>query len=435
MVSGRTRNLAALALTAVALAACGQEELILPGEREDIRPAAEAPAAPEAARAPALPAMRQNAEWAQFNGAATRLAPHAALSPAPSLRWSASIGRGAARRFRITTAPIVAGGRVFALDAGGQMSAVGTRGNILWQVNLAPGRERAGEGYGGGLAAEGGALVAATGFGEVLRLDPATGGVLWRTPVDGPVRAAPVISGGKVVAVTRGDVALGLDLATGEIDWRVQSAGLGAGLLGGASPAARGPVTVVPFLSGELRAVLLRNGLTVWTTAVTGGRRELVRATIGDITGDPVIDNDVVYAGNQSGRMVALDRRSGERIWTLRDGATGPALPAGNALYLVSDAAELMRVNPADGAVVWRRRLPEFRRPDRRRDAIPHYGPLLAGGRLVVASGDGLLRSFDPRTGALVATAEIPGGAAAQPAIAGGVLYVVSRDGRLHAFQ
>ncbi|MBC7142188.1 MAG: PQQ-binding-like beta-propeller repeat protein, partial [Rhodobacteraceae bacterium] len=59
----------------------------------------------------------------------------------------------------------------------------------------------------------------------------------------------------------------------------------------------------------------------------------------------------------------------------------------------------------------------------------------LAGGRLVVASSDGLIRSFDPTSGALLSSVELPNGAASAPAIAGGVLYVVTKDGKLRAFR
>jgi len=67
--------------------------------------------------------------------------------------------------------------------------------------------------------------------------------------------------------------------------------------------------------------------------------------------------------------------------------------------------------------------------------AVPYYGPILAGGRLWVASGDGWLRAFGPVDGALLAQVELPGGAAAAPAIAGGVMYIATREGRLLAFQ
>ena len=66
---------------------------------------------------------------------------------------------------------------------------------------------------------------------------------------------------------------------------------------------------------------------------------------------------------------------------------------------------------------------------------MPYYGPVLAGGRLWVASADGWLRAFSPVDGSLLASIELPGGAAAAPAVAGGVLYVTTREGQLLAFQ
>ena len=87
--------------------------------------------------------------------------------------------------------------------------------------------------------------------------------------------------------------------------------------------------------------------------------------------------------------------------------------------------------------MIWRADLPYFEKekPKKRLAITAHYGPLLAGGRIVVASGDGLVRFFSPQSGALVGTAEIPGGAAAQPALAGGLLFIVGGNGQLHAFR
>ena len=68
-------------------------------------------------------------------------------------------------------------------------------------------------------------------------------------------------------------------------------------------------------------------------------------------------------------------------------------------------------------------------------DIYAHYGPVLAGGRLWVASSDGVIRSFDPESGALLGSTPLPGGAATNPVVAGQPLYVVSSDGRLHAYR
>lgn len=420
------------AVAALALAACQGKDKPLPGPREDVRP--EAVATIEAARPLALPAPIVNADWSHRNGAANGRFVHLAFSQAPQLVWDADIGTGDAKRRRILAAPIVADGRVFALDAEAQLSAFAAdSGAPLWRRSVAPEGQRPDSGPGGGMAQAGGVLYVSTGFGQVMALDPRTGGEMWRTTLEAPVRGAPTVEGGLVFVVARNDSAVALDARTGEIVWRIAGAG-GPGVLGGASPAVQGPLAVLPFASGEVLGVLARNGLQLWGTAVTGGRRELVRNRISDITGDPVIDGDTVYASNQSGRTVSIDRISGERNWTMPEGAFGPAWPVGGSVFLLSDTGALVRVDAASGGVFWTAEMPEYPNA-KRKAAIAYYGPTVAGGRVWVASSDGLLRAFSPNDGALLATLEIPGGAAAAPAIARGVMYVVTRTGRLLAFQ
>ena len=57
---------------------------------------------------------------------------------------------------------------------------------------------------------------------------------------------------------------------------------------------------------------------------------------------------------------------------------------------------------------VWGVKLPFFtkERPKRQATVFAHYGPVLAGGRLYVASNDGLIRAFDPTNGALLHTGD-----------------------------
>ena len=115
----------------------------------------------------------------------------------------------------------------------------------------------------------------------------------------------------------------------------------------------------------------------------------------------------------------------------------GPVLVAGGSLFIVNDEAMLVRLDAETGAVIWTVPMPYFDndKPKRQKAITAHFGPVLAGGRIVVASGDGLLRLFDPASGAAVGTVEVPGGAAAQPALAGGMLFVVTGSGQLLAYR
>lgn len=179
--------------------------------------------------------------------------------------------------------------------------------------------------------------------------------------------------------------------------------------------------------------------MRLWSADIVGARRGFAISLVDDITGYPVIDGDTVYAGNHSGRVVALNVNSGERLWTAQHGAMDPVWPAGNSVYFVSDLNELVRLDATDGSQIWAVDLPGYepvRRPQRRRDsAYTNQGPILAGGRLIVASSDGFLRSFDPTSGELVSQTEIRGGATTRPIVANGTLYVVSTDGVLHAYR
>ena len=150
-----------------------------------------------------------------------------------------------------------------------------------------------------------------------------------------------------------------------------------------------------------------------------------------------MVVGDKIYIGNHSGRTVAFDSGSGERIWTAGEGAVDTVWPAGNSLFLISDRSQLVRLNIADGSIVWAQDLPGFvkDKPKRRGPIVAHYGPILAGGRIVVASNDGYLRFFNPVDGTLVNRVEVPGGATTAPVVAGQTLYVVSTKGELHAFR
>jgi outer membrane protein assembly factor BamB len=442
----------ALALGLLAfLAACAEREVILPGERFPVRadlaaslpvegaPAPVAPPAPQNQSLPiSLPPQVTLADWTHRAGNAQHLMPHAALSATPALLWSADVGAGSSRRNRIAAAPVVTDGRVFTMDAGVTVTATATSGQTLWSADLTAAFDAGGGVSGGGLAAAGDRLFAATGYGEVVALEAASGRVLWRQRLDAPVSGAPATDGAVVYVTGRDGSAWAMDAADGKVVWQVIGSPGVAGFVGSAAPTIGDRAVVFPTAAGELMAVLkIGGGTKIWQKSLAGKRLGRAYALTADITGDAVLAGSVIYAGTGAGRTVAIEAASGERIWDAGEGALGPVALAGGSVFLVNDQAELVRLDAATGAVIWTQAMPYFTddRIKRRKGIFAHYGPVLAGGRVIVASSDGLLRVFDPTDGTLTHTAQIPGGAAAQPAVAGGVLYVLGAGGQLHAFR
>ena len=177
-----TRLVAGAGLLAL-LAACAQREVVLQGERFPVRADLDASIPVEGAPAPVAPAEPANlslpislpatssGDWTHRAGNSRHLMPHSALATTPALLWSAKIGAGSDRKSRVAAAPVVAGGRIFTIDAGMTVMATSTGGQALWSADLTAAFDKAGDAAGGGLAVAGDRVFAATGFGEVVALD------------------------------------------------------------------------------------------------------------------------------------------------------------------------------------------------------------------------------------------------------------------------
>lgn len=430
---------------AMLLGACQEAEVILPGKREDIRSVLQSTDAStdnsgfvaNETRAISLPKAATNSAWAQGTGSQKNRVAHAALGGTLQLAWSANIGQGDSRKQRITADPVVAGGLIYTLDSGTNVTATNTSGTPVWSRDVRPERDDAGDATGGGLAVHKGTVYASVGFGELIAMDAATGQVRWTQQLDGTGSGQPAVDGNLVYLMSGDDTGWAIEADTGRVAWQIGGSTSISNVLGAPAPVVADDLAIFAFGSGELQAVFRRGGLRRWDASVLGERPGRALSKIDDVTGSPVVNNGVLYAGNQAGRTVAITAASGARIWTANEGAIGPVWPVGDSVFAITDRNELVRLDAKDGSKVWGYKLPNFvkDRPRKISEIFAHHGPILAGGRLIVSSNDGQLRSFDPRDGRLISSVEVPGGATTAPAVAGGTLYVVGRNGQLHAFR
>ncbi len=438
-----TRHFSRLGLTAAALSllvlsACEEPEVVLPGEREDIRPSEDNETVERRGQQPiSIPAQSSNANWPQSAGTQAFRTTNAALSAAPQRIWSESIGKGDSRKQRITADPVVAGGLIYTLDSGANVAATTLQGQLAWTTDLIPPNEKDEDATGGGLAYSDGVLYVSSGFGRLTALDAKTGAVRWQKRLNATGSGAPLVSGGLLYVVAGDETGWAVNTKDGRIAWQLEATPSVGNVLGAPAPVLVDQFAVFAFGSGDVTASFKRGGIRRWNASVAGGRRGRAAALIVDVTGGPMVSGNTIYIGNHSGRTVAFDADTGERNWTALEGASDTVWPVGNSIFLISDRSQLVRLDASDGSVVWAQDLPGFvkDKPRSRGPIVAHYGPIMAGGRIVIASNDGYLRFFNPVDGTLVNRVEVPGGATTAPVVAGQTLYVVSTKGELHAFR
>lgn len=372
----------------------------------------------------ALPAPHPNDAWSQPGGGANNAPGHLALGSTVRTTWTASAGTGSSSYGRLTASPIVAEGKIFTLDTEGQVSAFSSSGSPAWRASLTPAGEKAYKGYGGGLAAAGGRIFAATGYGWIVALDAGNGKKVWEKNLGSPIRASPTATDGKVIVATSDGVVYALSSADGQEQWNHRGLPERASILSNASPAIDGDIVVVPYPSGEVVALRASDGQPLWTDSLARTRNASSLSSMSDAA-RPVIDSGIVYAVGHAGRMIATSGRSGERLWSLNVPGIQAPYVAGDYVFVVDTGAQLLAIGRKDGKVAWSTTLA----------AGTWSGPVLAGGKLWLTSSKGQLAGVNAATGKVESQQDLGGPVYIAPVVAGGRMYVMTDKARLIALN
>lgn len=460
----RTSRLLLIGLFAATTAGCSTISALNPFDNGDADASREGAAAPEERQRIPLLALDQQLKVADaLKGVGFYLPPpatiaesplpggnleqaieHSAAAPAFQVAWRRKIGKPSKAAIHITAPPVVAAGRVYTLDAEAGVGAFDAQtGAPIWRVDLNPHVRRDGVGFGGGVAYADGRLYVASGFRFVAALDAATGAELWRTPVNAAIHGAPTIALGRLYVINTNNQLQAFDLATGKLSWQYQALIEPARILKASSPAVSGDTVVAAFASGELTALRAATGTELWSSSLTRANRNNALSELRDIAGRPSIYRGDVYAASHSGVFAAVDFRTGNARWELPVISVDSPWPAGDVVYVVSKAGEVVCVSRVNGQVYWIRDLNEGRAQTKvskvlgRETITREYwtGVVLASNRLISVSNGGRAVAMDPKTGAVQSFIQLGGPANIAPVAAGGLLYVLTDEGELVAIR
>lgn len=428
----------ALLLAATLLAACSafkdKEEPRLQGTRisvtqrgDVLKPTPGADAEPFI-----LPAPAATPNWPTVGGNAAH-APGQVALPANVMRaWSRSIGTADSA---LINPPIVHSGRVFAMTDNDEVTAYSLfKGKELWQVRLPLDEKNITSS--GGLAVEGDLLFVTTGSGQVFALTASSGKKVWEVSLGVPLRAAPTADGQRVFVVSHDNRTFALNALDGALLWTHSGVEEALAFQQAAPIASANGIVVVPYNSGEVYALRGTDGRYIWhdtlTTPFTGQDPD---STVTSIAAPPVVADGLVYVVGLNGGLSAYGLANGQRFWRVNLTSGQMPLVAGFQIFALTDDGRLVCLNRKDGTIRWVAAL---------NDMLPKFddkgqrlftGPILAGGRLIVATSDGFALSLAPETGAKVASTSLGEGINVPPVVADNTLLFLTQQGELIAFR
>jgi len=304
-------------------------------------------------------------------------------SPLPAkVVWHAPVSRS--RDFSFV--PASAQGVIYAAGADGTISIVGdATGRVESSIS-------AGNKLSGGVGVGDGRIVVGTVKGEVLAFDR-TGRQLWKSAVAGEVLAPPLVLASAVLLRTADGRVFALNPLDGRRLWLYQRVTPSLTLRSSAGVLVSRSTVYAGFAGGKLVAMELETGKPIWeaTLSLPRGATELER--VADISGLPVLDETRICAGVYQGRSGCVETLNGNVLWSREVSSASGAAVDGRNLYLSDDSGNVLALDKASGASVWKQEQLAQRRLG---------APLIHDGKVWVGDGSGLVHILSTDNGALL---------------------------------
>jgi outer membrane protein assembly factor BamB len=436
--------LVALAVTGLALSGCANRggkgpkaKTPIFGERTSILGGTEVGKADETlAQTPVLlPDPVENADWPQSGGSASKATGGVALGAGTKWVWQAAISGGSPRA-KLASAPVVASGKLYVIDTEAVIHAFDAKtGKRIWEKSVRAADDTGHIEFGGGVSVEGDRLFASTGTGDVLALSTVDGKILWSVRPGGPLRGSPTISLGNVYVMSQDNQLFALNESDGAVIWQDSGTIQSTGVFGVAAPAAAQGSVIAGYSSGELSAYRFENGRALWGDALSRTNISTSVSTLTDIDADPVIDRGRVFAIGEGGRMASYELVSGQRLWELNIGGIATPLVVGEWVFVATDKGFVYCIARTAGKVRWISELGGFKDPKGKKNPIRWYGPIYAGGKLILVSTAGRMAFVNPADGKILSQHDVGDGMALPPVVADKMLYVLTQNGLLIAYR
>jgi outer membrane protein assembly factor BamB len=261
----------------------------------------------------------------------------------PRIVWRANIGKTEIFDF----SPAAEAGAVYAASGSGEIVKLdAATGKQVWSLET-------GERLSGGVGLGPNLVLVGTAQGYVLAYDQA-GKLLWKSRLSSEVLSAPRVAN-DVVVVRAGDSRIfGLNATDGSRKWIYERATPTLSLRSSAGVVIDGGAVYAGFAGGKLIALRADDGNVIWEASVAQPKGTTEIERIADITSLPVVDGPLVYAVAYQGKIAAVERASGKIAWS-RDISSYTGISADDGrVYLSHATGSVYALEYSTGKTFWR---------------------------------------------------------------------------------
>ena len=268
-------------------------------------------------------------------------------SPLPiQVAWRVKVGDGR----RSFMQPALLQNAVFAASTDGDVFRIDPGdGKVVWRVR-APTR------LGAGVGADGFVVAVAGQRGEVYAYS-AEGKLSWQARVASDVVTPPLVGHGLVIVRSTDQAVTAFDAENGHKKWIFQRQPPPLTLRAPTELTFSGDNVIGGFPGGRLVAIALSNGAAHWDSGVSEPKGATEVERLADVLGPIGLEGSRVCAASYQGRVACFDADSGEQQWAREMPAGAGVAVNGEQLYGVDSDSTVQAFSLSGGAGQWSNKL------------------------------------------------------------------------------
>ena len=288
--------------------------------------------------------------------------------------------------------PDFSGNNLFFVDPEGNVSNIDIEsGELLWESKL----EIA---ISSGIVAGFERLFLSDDQGNLICLDQEDGTILWTSFAGGEVLANVAVDAGLVIVKTASGFLNAFDIESGYEEWSYRSQTPNLTVRGSSSPVIDDNIVYATFDNGRIGAFNLKTGLPIWDGAIsfTEGVSELDNLI--DADSSPVLDGNRIYTVNFQGNLSVLDAAQRRTVWESKESSFYEPFILRGVLGIISADSKISTYSSRTFEDSWK--LEEY--------ALRELSnPETYKGHIILGDLEGYIHAIDPLTGITVARKKI----------------------------
>ena len=288
--------------------------------------------------------------------------------------------------------PDFSGNNLFFVDPEGNVSNIDIEsGELLWESKLEIS-------ISSGIVAGFERLFLSDDQGNLICLDQEDGTILWTSFAGGEVLANVAVDAGLVIVKTASGFLNAFDIESGYEEWSYRSQTPNLTVRGSSSPVIDDNIVYATFDNGRIGAFNLKTGLPIWDGAIsfTEGVSELDNLI--DADSSPVLDGNRIYTVNFQGNLSVLDAAQRRTVWESKESSFYEPFILRGVLGIISADSKISTYSSRTFEDSWK--LEEY--------ALRELSnPETYKGHIILGDLEGYIHAIDPLTGITVARKKI----------------------------